>query len=80
MDKDFFIGMKVSLDNEFGVVIKSESDNQNIHGVIRWDTPNENDLEDWRGLFGTFISSGGEIINSDYTFKFITDEGNLKNN
>lgn len=80
MDEDFFIGMKVSLDNEFGIVIKSESDNLNIYGVIRWDTPIENDFEDWRGLFGTFISLGGKPINNDYTFKFITDEGNLKNN
>ena len=46
MEKDFNPGMKVHLNGEFGVVVKSETDNPNFHGVIRWDTQKEIDL-DW---------------------------------
>ncbi|WP_240628224.1 hypothetical protein [Flavobacterium anhuiense] len=49
MEKDFIYGMKVSLGNEFGVVIKDENDQSTFCGLIRWDTPKENDIEDWKG-------------------------------
>ncbi len=71
--------MKVSQNGEFGVVIKSKLDTLNLCGVIRWDNSRENDTEDWRGQFGTFIQLGGKIINQDYEFKFINDNGTLKN-
>ncbi|GAA4122894.1 hypothetical protein GCM10022250_05990 [Flavobacterium chungbukense] len=67
--------MKVSLNNEFGVIIKDEADKPNFCGVIRWDTLKENDTEDWRGQFGTFISIGGKVLDSGYVFKFITEKG-----
>jgi hypothetical protein len=76
MKTDFEIGMKVFLNDEFGIVIKSELNDVELIGIIRWDTPKMNDLEDWSGLFGTFISLGGKIINEDYRFKFIDDNGN----
>ncbi|WP_299444294.1 hypothetical protein [uncultured Aquimarina sp.] len=75
---DFVHGTKVSLNDEFGVVIISQSDEPNFCGMIRWDTPKESDNEDWRGMFGTFLSEGGQIINQDYEFKFINDDGTLK--
>jgi len=75
MEKDFIYGMKVSLGNEFGVVIKDENDQSTFCGLIRWDTPKENDIEDLKGQFGTFIRIGGSILNSDYEFKYITEEG-----
>ena len=68
--------LKVSLKGEFGVVIDSE--NSDLSGIIRWDNPNENDFEDWRGLFGSFLQSGGEILNDDFAFKYINDDGTLK--
>ena len=75
MEKDFIYGMKVSLDNEFGIVIRDKEDKSFSCGLICWDTPKENDIEDWRGQFGTFIRIGGTILNSDYEFKYITEEG-----
>lgn len=88
-ENDFFPGMKVYLDGEFGVVTnkvrvldsKYDVDNlecQNIpttqYGLIRWDTK-EIETEDWIGLFGTFLSSGGKRIEDDHVFKFINDDG-----
>ena len=70
-------GTKVSLKNEFGVVLDKTVDSDLV-GLIRWDTDKENDTEDWRGLFGTFLQSGGQVINQDYKFKFIEDNGQLK--
>lgn len=78
MENDFIYGMKVSLDNEFGVVIKDKLNESNLIGIICWDTAKENDLEDWRGQFGTFIRMGGKILDSDYSFQFINDDGSLK--
>lgn len=73
MSNSFEIGMKVSLDGEFGVVIKSE-----YKGMIKWDNPIENDFEDWHGLFGTFIQVGGKILNENYQLKYINNDGTLK--
>ncbi len=75
---DFIHGMKVTQNGEFGVVIKSELDIPNLCGVIRWDNPRENDLEDWRGQFGSFIQLGGKVIDENHSFQFINDDGTLK--
>ena len=68
---------KVSMKSEIGVVLDKTIDN-NLIGLIRWDTEEENDVEDWRGLFGSFLQVGGEFVNQDYDFKFIDDKGRLK--
>ncbi len=65
--------------NEFGVVLEKTADNDLV-GLIRWDTGKENDVEDWRGLFGSFIQSGGKVVDQNYKFKFIDDKGQLKKN
>ena len=44
MKNDFEIGMKVSLDGEFGIVVKSELDEPNFYGMIRWDSKSESDF------------------------------------
>ena len=75
---DFIHGMKVHQNGEYGVVIKSELDTANLCGVIRWDNSRENDSEDWRGQFGTFIQLGGKVIEDNYSFHFINDDGSLK--
>lgn len=76
--KEFITGMKVSLGSEVGVVVFSELDQLDFCGIIRWDTINENDFEDWRGQFGNFIQLGGRILNENYDFKFINDDGSRK--
>jgi hypothetical protein len=76
-NQEFLLGTKVSLDNEFGVVIDKSVD-WNEYGLIRWDTDKENDVEDWRGLFGSFLQAGGQIINQDHEFKFINNDGTEK--
>ncbi len=78
MEIEFSIGMKVSLSGEYGIVITSNLEEINQYGIIRWDTEKENDIEDWRGMFGTFISMGGNILEEDHIFKFINDHGSLK--
>lgn len=78
MNNDFEIGMKVSLDEEYGVVVKSELDEPNFYGMIRWDTESESDFESWNGLFGTFLQKGGKIIEQSHQFEFINDDGTLK--
>jgi len=75
--EDFEVGMIVHLENEYGVVIEPEEIG-NSYGLIRWGTNKNEDLEDWRGLFGSFISSGGKIIENPYDFKHIDNSGNLK--
>lgn len=77
-NQGFLLGTKVSMNNEFGLVLDKNED-WNEYGLIRWDTDKENDIEDWRGLFGSFLQSGGQIINQDYEFKFINNEGMRKN-
>ncbi len=76
----FYFGMKVSLDGEIGVVIQGEgnSDWDKEAGIIRWDTNKEVDSEDWRGLYETFVNSGGREISPQTKFKFIDDNGFLK--
>ena len=75
---EFSIGMKVLLSGEYGIVITSNLEEINQYGIIRWDTEKENDIEDWRGMFGTFVNMGGKIIEENYKFKFINDDGSLK--
>ncbi len=76
-NQDFVKGTKVSLKNEFGVVLDKSAGNS-MYGKIRWDTKNENDIEDWRGLFGSFLKVGGKIIDNDHTFNFINEDGSPK--
>ena len=76
-NQEFISGTKVMLNDEFGVVLNKTSDND-ICGQIRWDTNNENDIEDWRGLFGSFVETGGQIINQQHKFTFINDDGTTK--
>lgn len=78
MNDSFKIGMKVSLNGEFGIVVKSEFDKPDFHGLIRWYNRKESDFEDWRGQFGTFKSLGGQILDKTHQFEFITDDGDLK--
>lgn len=77
----FYVGMKVSLNNEFGVVIEPKRDTfwDEEPGIIRWDTNRDSDEEDWRGLYSSFIDSGGKEISSSYIFRYINDNGELKN-
>lgn len=76
-NQDFIVGTKVLLNDEFGVVLNKTYDND-MCGQIRWDTNNENDIEDWRGLFGSFLETGGQIINQQHQFTFINDDGTMK--
>lgn len=80
MNGEFYFGMKVSLDDEVGVIIKpSEEGSWGLEpGLIRWDTPNENDIEDWRGLYASFLQSGGTEIPANHKFSLIQDNGELK--
>ena len=75
----FYFGMKVSLNDEIGIVIRIE---ENSHwdkepGVIRWDTNKKFDTEDWRGMFGSFKDSGGKEIDSNIALKYINEKGEL---
>lgn len=76
-NQDFLPLTKVELSGEFGVVLQQENESD-LPGLIRWDSNIENDIEDWRGLFGSFIDLGGKIIAKDYQFKFIHDDGTIK--
>jgi hypothetical protein len=76
-NQGFLLGTKVSLENECGVVL-DKSEDWNEYGLIRWDTDKENDVEDWRGLFGSFLQAGGEVINQEHEFKFINNDGTAK--
>ena len=77
---DFYPFMKVTLGEKNGVVTSElrTSEDRSHYGVIRWDTSKETDIEDWRGLWGTFVSMGGREIGLDYQFRFINDDGTLK--
>jgi len=68
-NKDFYPGMKVKLDDEYGIVTNEKS--SNLYGIILWDTEKINDLENWCGQFGTFKDCGGIIIDKNYEFKNI---------
>ncbi|MBF4471083.1 hypothetical protein [Flavobacterium sp. HJJ] len=76
-NRDFVKGTKVLSNGEFGVVLDKTTDNE-MYGQIRWDTSEENDIEDWRGLFGSFLQTGGKIINQEHQFKYINDDGTTK--
>lgn len=76
-NEDFILGTKVMFNNEFGVVLDKSSDND-MFGQIRWDTNDESDTEDWRGLFGSFLEAGGQIINQQHQFTFINGDGTTK--
>jgi hypothetical protein len=76
-NQGFLLGTKVSLEKECGVVL-DKSEDWNEYGLIRWDTDKENDIEDWRGLFGSFLDAGGQVINQDQEFKFINNDGTAK--
>jgi hypothetical protein len=78
MKTGFEIGMKVSLDGEYGIVVKSELDEPSFYGMIRWDTKSESDFESWNGLFGSFIQQGGKVLERSHQFKHINDDGSLK--
>lgn len=68
---DFYPGMKVALNGENGIVLdteRNEAGKAELHGVIRWDTEKEEDDEDWRGMFGSFIESGGKILDPEFEF------------
>lgn len=75
----FCLGTKVSLENEYGVVL-DKIEGCNEYGQIRWDTQNENDIEDWQGIFGSFLQAGGKIISQNHEFKFINNDGSIKSN
>ncbi|WP_228372451.1 hypothetical protein [Chryseobacterium daeguense] len=74
--KDFIPGTKVFLENEYGGIIDFKADK--LSTIIRWDTPKEDDIEDWFSMRGSFFDLGGRIINQDYKFKYINDDGSLK--
>lgn len=76
-NQDFLKGTKVLLHDEFGVVLDKTADND-MYGQICWDTNKENDIEDWRGLFCSFLQIGGQIINQTHQFTFINDDGTVK--
>lgn len=76
---EFKLGMKVALNGEKGVVVVSDFKAFDSLGIIRWDTVTDSDFEDWRGVYGTFVNMGGTILQDDYQFKFINDDGTLKN-
>jgi len=76
IDDDFISGSKVFLNNEYGLILNKHRNNN--FGIIRWDSPKQADEEDWIGMFGTFKQMGGKIINQNYQFKYINDDGSLK--
>ncbi len=75
MIDDFFIGMKVSLDEEVGLIVDPPNeDTSDLIGWILWDTPSKQEFEDWRGLFGTFIQTGGKILPSSFKFQHLSEK------
>ena len=80
--------MKIQLDGEYGVVLDEEgialygvadwNTTPKEYGVVRWDTEKENDIEDWRGLFGSFFNAGGTVVEPNHEFEFINDKGSIK--
>ncbi|WP_336703572.1 hypothetical protein [Chryseobacterium indologenes] len=74
--EDFQVGTKVFLDNEYGIIVNLKLHENST--VIRWDTSVENDFEDWSGMWGSFVQMGGKIIDPGYQFKYINEDGTLK--
>ena len=72
----FEVGTKVFLDNEYGVIIDLKD--HELSTFIRWDTPKENDVEDWCSMWGTFLDAGGKIIDQSHQFKYINNDGSFK--
>jgi len=70
-NQEFLPGTKLTLNNENGIVLNEETNG--IYGKILWDTEKENNIEDWSGLIGSFIDSGGKILNQNFEFKYIKD-------
>jgi hypothetical protein len=71
---EFKEGTKVFLDGEYGVIV----DIDELSTIIRWDTPEERDFEDWFSCWGSFVEMGGKIIDKNYAFTHIEDDGTLK--
>ncbi|PKF74340.1 hypothetical protein [Chryseobacterium sp. PMSZPI] len=71
------IGTKVFLGNEYGVLTHLKEHEHST--IIRWDTLDERDLEDWCGMWDSFVKAGGEIVDENYQFRHINDDGSLKN-
>ena len=87
MATDFYPFMKVSLRDKYGVVTeeffeinvnRQQNVDPRIYGVIRWDTENSSDFEDWRGLWGSFSAAGGKEIYQEHQFMFINNDGTVK--
>ncbi|MGK6342912.1 hypothetical protein ACMGDK_11770 [Chryseobacterium sp. DT-3] len=76
IDEEFIVGTKVFLNDEYGVIVELKK--HELSTIIRWDTPKENDFEDWCSMWGTFLDIGGKIINKNHHFKYINDDGTLK--
>lgn len=74
--EEFRIGAKVVLDGEYGVIVDFKEHESST--IIRWDTPKENDFEDWCSMWGPFVQVGGKIIDQNYQFRYINDDGSLK--
>lgn len=77
ISQDLEIGTKVFLDGEFGVITDLKI--HSLSTMIRWDTSKENDFEDWCSMWGTFFNIGEKIVDQDHQFKYINDDGSLKN-
>jgi len=76
-NQEFLPGSIVWLSGEYGLVLKDAPDG--LYGLVRWDTEKAQDTEDWRGLWGTFVSMGGRVL-EEFEFKFIGPDGSLKRN
>ena len=75
-NQEFLHGTKLTLNGENGVVLNDETNG--MYGFIRWDTQKENDVENWCGLIQSFFDLGGKILNEDFEFKNINNDGTLK--
>lgn len=74
-NNEFVHGSKVKMNGEFGLVLLIDGKE-----LIRWDTNQEVDTEDWSGLFGTFKDNGGTILDQDFNFQFIDETGKISTN
>jgi len=76
-NQEFLPNSIVSLGGEYGVVLNDAPDR--LYGLVRWDTDKAQDTEDWRGLWGTFVTMGGKVL-EEYDFKFIMPDSSIKLN
>jgi len=74
--EEFKIGTKVFLDGEYGVVVDLKKHENST--IIRWDTRKENDFEDWCSMWLSFVQMGGKLIDQNYQFTYINDDGSVK--